>query len=52
MVKDHDWDAFIEAILKQEITTETTPAFFNHFYWGNIAAKAATIISGEPAIEK
>ena len=45
VTKDHDWDAFVNAIINANITAETQPAFFNHFYWGNIAAKAAEIIS-------
>ena len=45
VTKDHDWDAFVNAIVNANVTAETQPAFFNHFYWGNIAAKAAEIIS-------
>ena len=45
VVKDHDWDAFVKSISRANITAETQPAFFNHFYWGNIAVKAAKIIS-------
>lgn len=45
VVKDYDWDAFADAIVHANVIAETKPAFFDHFYWGNIAAKAAKIIS-------
>ena len=47
VVNDHDWEAFVQAIINAQSDSETGPAFFNHFYWGNIAAKAADIIQGK-----
>lgn len=45
LVADGDWERFaVETICMQ--TTEQTPsAFFEHFYWGNIAAKAANVLN-------
>lgn len=48
IVKDYDWRGFAEAIKNAEKPSVTGAAFFNHFYWGNIAAKAAGIINGQP----
>ena len=47
IVKDHDWDAFIDAIVSADSSGQTATSFFNHFYWGNIAAKAAGILTGQ-----
>ena len=47
VLNDHDWEAFVQAIINAQSGSETGPAFFNHFYWGNIAAKAADIIQGK-----
>lgn len=49
VVNDYDWEAFVQAIINTDTTSETGPAFFNHFYWGNIAAKAGDIITGKLA---
>lgn len=46
---DHDWNAFCFAVTTSHAGIETSNAFFNHFYWGNIAAKAAHIISEKVA---
>jgi hypothetical protein len=44
IVKDQDWENFAEAIINTN-TTATIPAlFFDHFYWGKIAGKAAAIL--------
>jgi len=47
VVEDTDWNAFAKAIMDSDPDTETKPAFFEHFYWGNIAAKAAAVIRAE-----
>lgn len=44
---DKDWELFSQAIIHAEIKGETPSSFFNHFYWGNIATKAANILTGE-----
>ncbi len=49
VVKDHDWEAFTNAIVSADSAGITGTSFFNHFYWGNIAAKAAGILSGHTA---
>jgi glycosyltransferase involved in cell wall biosynthesis len=41
---DGDWAAFTHAILNTHLDADTPAAFFAHFYWGNIAAKAASIL--------
>lgn len=45
VVADYDWDLFAEKIMEADIDALTSTSFFNHFYWGNIAAKAAAIIN-------
>ncbi len=52
VVDDFDWEVFSEAILSAAIETNISTSFFNHFYWGNIAAKAANIISGNTIVQK
>ena len=51
IVKDHDWDAFTDAVISADINVQTATSFFNHFYWGNIAAKAAGILTSQSIIE-
>lgn len=46
VVKDFDWTAFVSGIFNVNVQADIPSAFFNHFYWGNIAAKAAGIIAG------
>jgi len=43
--EDDDWDNFAAQVVT--FTNEATipAAFFDHFYWGNIAAKAATCLN-------
>ena len=43
---DGEWQAFASAMLQASLheTADTPPAFFQHFYWGNVARKAADII--------
>jgi hypothetical protein len=45
VVNDFDWVCFAQAVFKADIHAIIPSSFFNHFYWGNIAAKAAKIIS-------
>ena len=45
VVKDHDWQAFANAIVLADSQAQTGESFFDHFYWGNIAAKAAGILT-------
>lgn len=44
VIADSDWDSFGEAIFKSDVSLSTPKEFFDHFYWGNIAKKAAAII--------
>lgn len=52
VVKDYDWESFAMAILSADINAIIDEDFFNHFYWGNIAAKAAQIITGSETIKE
>lgn len=47
IVADKDSPAFAEAIIQSvsSLGSDISPAFFDHFYWGNIAAKAAGIFN-------
>jgi len=49
---DFDWEMFAQKILIADKDAVTPTSFFNHFYWGNIAAKAAGIISGNTTLQK
>jgi polysaccharide biosynthesis protein PslH len=51
VVKDNDWKSFTDEILKIDTDFKTPHSFFNHFYWGNIAAKAAGIITSNEIIK-
>lgn len=44
LVDNNDWDAFCKAIRQADPAENTPPVFYNHFYWGNIADKAADIL--------
>ena len=44
VTQDGDWALFAQAILDTDITIDIDPAFFDHFYWGNIAKKAMEVI--------
>ncbi len=46
VVDNFDWEAFADAIFSATMETNISTSFFNHFYWGNIASKAANIIAG------
>lgn len=44
--KNDDWQQFADAMIAAtQVSQSITSEFFNHFYWGNIARKAADIIS-------
>ena len=45
IVEDNDWITFANSIVTLSSGTQTPPAFFEHFYWDNIAKKAATAIA-------
>lgn len=45
VVKDGDFEAFCKAILSSRTHADTGNEFFNHFFWGNIAEKAAQILN-------
>ena len=44
IIKDGDWAAFAEALLAGFEAQQTSPVFFEHFNWGNIAEKAEVIL--------
>lgn len=44
VVNDGDWEAFADAVCSVNLRENTPPAFFNHFYWGNIADKVVHIL--------
>ena len=44
IVADGDWQSFANAILNTDGSQNTGPAFFNYFYWGNIAKKAEAVL--------
>jgi len=45
VVPDGDWHGFANAVFGADTTGNTPPAFFDHFYWGNIAARVQQIIA-------
>ena len=45
IVPDEDWKSFATAVMNTNSTVQTPDTFFEHFYWGNIAGKAAEIIN-------
>ena len=47
IVADDDWNAFAQAMGAEIVSGQVPPAFFEHFYWGNIADKAYRFISNE-----
>ncbi len=48
VVLDEYLDEFAKQVISLDTSKRISPLFFNHFYWGDIAAKAAVIISGIP----
>lgn len=45
IIADEDWSSFAQQIILMNTETATPPEFYAHFYWGNIAAKAAAILN-------
>lgn len=45
IVADDDWHAFVKGIISADIYASIGQAFFDHFYWGNIAQKAKHLIN-------
>ncbi|MBK9530781.1 MAG: glycosyltransferase family 4 protein [Chitinophagaceae bacterium] len=45
VLPDNDWNGFARCILSHDPGLTIPPAYFEHFYWGNIAAKAAACFS-------
>lgn len=45
LAADSDWASFANAIIHTDIDKNIPAAYFDHFYWGNIAAKAKDIIA-------
>ncbi|MBP6431838.1 MAG: glycosyltransferase [Ferruginibacter sp.] len=44
VIGDTDWSNFSEAIIKSKVDQDIPNAFFDNFYWGKIAEKAAGIL--------
>ncbi len=44
ITEDDNWNNFSQAILKSKPESDIPESFFNHFYWGKIAEKAANIL--------
>ena len=47
LVEDNGWQGFANAIFEADLAENIPTAFFDHFYWGNIAAKAAAVLSNK-----
>ncbi len=45
IIEDNDWEGFAEMILRADTSAAIPAEFFGHFYWGNIAAKAAALLN-------
>ncbi len=45
IIEDGNWQLFANAIYQADTSLNTAPAFYDHFYWGNIAAKVKQIIA-------
>ncbi len=45
VIADNDWEEFASEIRSLNTNASLPQSFFEHFYWGNIAAKAAEWIS-------
>ena len=44
IINDNDWQNFAAKVLSVNTTEKIPPAFFEHFYWDNIAEKAAATL--------
>lgn len=45
VIADNDWESFASQVISMNTETATPNEFFDHFYWGNIAGKAAKAIA-------
>ncbi|MEP7237402.1 MAG: glycosyltransferase [Ferruginibacter sp.] len=45
VLADNDWEAFARQIILLNPENKIPAAYFDHFYWDNIAAKAAAVIN-------
>ncbi len=45
VIDDKDWSTFVSGLDYVNLNEKTPLAFFDHFYWGNIAKKAARCIT-------
>lgn len=45
IVNDQDWEGFARCIATTNTAAQIPGRFFDHFYWGNIAQKAAAALS-------
>ena len=45
VVDDGDWSAFVQQVILLYTDITTAPGFFDHFYWGNIANRAAAALT-------
>ncbi|HEX2682439.1 MAG TPA: glycosyltransferase family 4 protein, partial [Ferruginibacter sp.] len=45
IIADNDWNGFAEKIISLDTNNHIPAAYFEHFYWDNIAAKAAALIN-------
>lgn len=47
IITNNDWENFTNAIFDIDTNENIPPSFFDHFYWGNIAGKAAKAINND-----
>ena len=52
IVEDEDWENFAAQIMQSKNESEISSEFFQQFYWGNIAAKAAAVLREQEAYHK
>lgn len=45
IVEDNDWITFASSIVTMNTKIQTSPAFFENFYWDNIAKKAEAVLN-------
>jgi hypothetical protein len=45
IIADNDWSSFANKVISMGTEVPTPKEFFDHFYWGNIADKAAKAIT-------
>ncbi len=45
LVNNSDWDSFAASVMAINTASQTPMDFYNHFYWGKIAERAAEAIS-------